>query len=388
MTTEDKLALITRNLDEVLTIEDLTKLLESNTPLKHYIGFEISGKLHIGSFFQLMKVRDLQQAGAEVTLFLADYHSAVNDKLGGDLEVIKRMAEDYFKPAMKKLFEILGGDVEKLQFKLCSDEYEKHPEYWMTFIEMGKATTLARSKRSITILGREEAEDSIETAKIMYPIMQAADIFMLQTNIAQAGMDQRKVHVVARDGAMQVKTSPLKNAKGEQIKPVAIHTPILLGLDFVPTGPSVLESTQTGELSVEHDDIDVIAMKTKMSKSKADSGVLIHDEPEEIRRKLNNAYAPEGVVENNPVLNWTKYLVFNEPTTLVIERPEKWGGNLEYSTYDDLEKAYAAKELHPQDLKLGVASWLIEKLAPVRAYFADGERKAALEEIERLTAKK
>ena len=376
MSTDEKIALIKRNLAEILTEEDLRKLIDSGTPLTHYIGFEISGKLHIGSFFQLMKVRDLQLAGAEVTLFLADYHSAVNDKLGGDLDVIKKMAEDYFKPAMIALFEILGGDVSKLQFKLCSDEYAKHPEYWMTFIEMGKATSLARSKRSITIMGREEAEDSIETAKIMYPIMQSADIFMLQTNIAQAGIDQRKVHVVARDGAMQIKTLALKDAKGNPIKPIAIHTPILLGLDFQP------DNEVGGE-------VDEIAMRTKMSKSKADSGVLIHDEPEEIKRKINNAYAPEGVVENNPVLNWTKYLVFNEPTTLIINRPEKWGGNLSYSSYEDLEKDYAAKQLHPQDLKMGVAEWLITKLEPVRKQFAEDQgKKAALEEIERLTAKK
>ena len=92
MTTEEKLKLITRNLEEVLTEEELKALLDSGTPLKHYIGFEISGKLHIGYLFTCLKVKDLQDAGAEVTLWLADLHSAINDKLGGDLEIIKKMA--------------------------------------------------------------------------------------------------------------------------------------------------------------------------------------------------------------------------------------------------------------------------------------------------------
>lgn len=374
MTTDEKLKLITRNLAEILTEGELRKLIESETPLKHYIGFEISGKLHLGHFFQLMKVKDLQDAGAETVIWLADLHSAVNDKLGGDLDLIKRITYDYFVPAMKILFECIGGDPDKLIFKLCSDDYGKHPEFWMTFIEVGKATTLARTKRSITIMGREEQDDGVQTAKLMYPMMQAADIFLLGANIAHAGMDQRKVHVVAREAAMQVKTFAMKDANGNQIKPVAIHTPILLGLQ-------AQDIDQTGEA-------DETAMRTKMSKSKADSGVSVHDSPEDIKKKINSAYAPEGIVENNPILNWTRYLIFyNGDEVLTIKRDEKWGGDMNFSSYGELEKAYAEKQLHPMDLKNAVADFLIKILEPVQRYFDEPKRKVALEEIEHLTAR-
>jgi tyrosyl-tRNA synthetase len=126
----------------------------------------------------------------------------------------------------------------------------------------------------------------------------------------------------------------------------------------------------------------------KMSKSKPDSAIFIHDDPETIKRKINSAYAPEGVVEFNPILDWTKHLIFYYPnTTFTINRPEKWGGNLEYKSYEDLEKDYAEKKLHPQDLKMAVADWLIQKLEPARKYFEEPQRKAALEEIQKLTAK-
>jgi tyrosyl-tRNA synthetase len=398
MTTDEKINLITRNLEETLTVEELKQLIESGTPLKHYIGFEISGKLHIGHFYQLMKVKDLQKAGAETIIWLADYHSAVNDKLGGDLELIKRIAKDYFIPAMKSLFECINGDPEKLVFKLCSEEYANHPDFWMTFLEMAKATSLSRSKRSITIMGREAAEDSIETAKIMYPIMQAADIFLLQTNIAQAGIDQRKVHVIARDNAMQIKTSPLKDSLGNQIKPIAIHTPILLGLSNPVLNTKEGEGLTFGTgqpitliklgQKDEEDNRDIAAMRIKMSKSKADSSISIHDSPEEMRNKINKAYAPEGDSTFNPILNWVEHLVFNSPTTFVVKRDPKWGGNLTYNSYDQLEKDYVEKKLHPMDLKSAVAEWLIEKLAPARKYFEDPQRKAALEEIEKLTIPK
>lgn len=211
-------------------------------------------------------------------------------------------------------------------------------------------------------MGREESEE-IDTAKLMYPIMQAADIFLLGVNIAHAGIDQRKVHVIARDVASSL----------GKPKPIAIHHPILLGLD--------VKEVVKGE-------VDEVAMKVKMSKSKADSGISIHDLPEDIKRKINQAYAPEGQIENNPILNWTKYLIFYSPdSSLTVNRDPKFGGDIAYSSYEDLEKDYAEKKLHPMDLKNAVAEWLIKKLEPAREYFEDPSKKAALEEIERLTNK-
>ncbi|MDP3973872.1 MAG: tyrosine--tRNA ligase [Candidatus Daviesbacteria bacterium] len=389
MTNEEKYKLIIRNLEEVLTENELKSLIESGTPLKHYIGFEISGKLHLGYLFTLLKVKDLQDVGAETVIWMADLHSAINDKLDGNIETIKRMANEYFREAMKALFLCIGGDPEKLIFKLTSETYAQNPSFWQTMLEAAKTTTVARTKRSITIMGREASDDSMPTDKLFYPIMQAADIFLLQANIAHAGIDQRKVHVIARDAALQIRTNPLKDAKGNRIKPVAIHHPILLSLSGPVDGGG---------------EADEVAMKNKMSKSKPGSGITIHNSPEEIKQKINEAYAPEGQVEGNPILNWTKYLIFydrsgssstkvepqprsnlNTGVILTIKRDEKWGGDLSYSNYEELEKDYADKNLHPQDLKSAVAEWLIKKLEPARKYFEDPERKKGLEEIEKLT---
>lgn len=377
MDNDKKLELITRNLEEVVTIDELRKLVSSGTPLRHYIGFEISGKLHIGHFYQLLKVKDLQDAGAETIIWLADLHSAINDKLDGNLDTIKAVAVEYFVPAMKELFRIIGGDPERLDFRLCSEEYAKHPEIWQIVLEIGKATTLARVMRSITIMGREEAE-GIDSAKLMYPLMQAADIFLLGANIAQAGIDQRKVHVIAIESALQLKTGLLKDNEGRVMKPVAIHTPILLGLT---TDEKVSEVSQ--KLNS-----DEAAMKLKMSKSKADSAVSVHDSPEDIAAKINKAYCPEGIVEFNPVLDWVKRLIFAAQDKFVVDRPEKWGGKLEYADFEQLEADFRNKKLHPQDLKQAVAQWLIQELAPIRDYFDQTDKRGVIEKVESLSVKK
>src|SRR5437868_12904044 len=101
MTTDERIALITRNLEETLTVEELKQLIESGAPLKHYIGFEISGKVHLGTgLVCLQKVKDLHDAGAETVIWLADWHGWINNKLDGTLETARRMATEYFAEGM------------------------------------------------------------------------------------------------------------------------------------------------------------------------------------------------------------------------------------------------------------------------------------------------
>lgn len=355
MTNEEKFNLITRNLEEVLTEEELKALLESGQPLKHYIGFEISGKVHLGTGLACMqKVKDLADGGAEVTIFLADWHGWINNKLDGTLQTATKMAREYFEAALEAAYICVGGNPDDLKFVLGSELYDK--TYWPKVISIAKATTISRMMRSTDIMGRMAGESS-PTATLFYPAMQAADIFQLGVNIAHAGTDQRNVHVVARNVAKDL---------GEQ-KPVAIHHHLLQGL-LKPEGQ------------------DKVALK--MSKSKPDSAVFIHDSPDEIKRKVSNAFCPEGIVELNPILDWTRYLVFYNPSSsILVPRSSEYGGDITYKSYADLEKDYVDKKLHPQDLKMAVAEWLISKLEPARKYFEDPKRKSALEEIEGLTNK-
>ncbi len=369
----DKFELIARNTEEILTEEDLKELLSSGTPLKHYIGFEISGKIHLGTGLMCMgKVKDFMDAGMHCSVFLADWHSWINDKLGGDREVIKKVAVGYFKEGLKASFKCVGGDPEKLTFVLGSDLYHNNDKYWETMIDVSKNTSLGRMQRSITILGRKEGE-GVDFAKLIYPPMQVADIFIQGINIPHAGVDQRKAQVIARDVAHKMKISPIKNKQGEIIKPCAIHHHLILGLQKPQVWPVPKEQMQE------------LWSSMKMSKSIPDSAVFIHDSEEDIKRKINKAFCPEGDIEFNPILDWAKSLIFrDEKTTLEIKRPEKFGGNVAYSSYEDVEKDFAEKKLHPMDLKAAVAEKISAILKPARDHFAQPSVKKMKEEMEQL----
>ncbi len=370
---QKKFDLITRNTEEVLTEKDLKILLDAGHHFKHYIGFEISGKIHLGTGIMCMnKIKDFMDAGVDVSIFLADWHSWINDKLGGDMETIKRVGVGYFKEGMKASLECLGGNPDKLKFVLGSELYHNNDDFWATMIEISKNTTLARIKRSITIMGRKEG-GSLDFAKLLYPPMQVADIFIQGVSLPHAGSDQRKAQVIAREVALKLKLKPLMDEEGNKIKPIAVHHPLILGLGKPPIWP------------IPKDQVQELWSSLKMSKSKPDTCIFIHDSPKEIKRKIKNAFCPEGEIEFNPILDWVKRLIFREKKSeLLIERPEKFGGDITYYSYDELEKAFLEKQLHPMDLKNAVVNKLIALLEPARKHFEKPKIKKMLEELDNL----
>lgn len=372
---DERVDLITRNTEEVLTVDELRELLATEPHLQHYIGFEISGRIHLGTGLVCMaKLRDFTKAGISCTVFLADWHTWINEKLDDDQNTIRTLARDYFQEGLIAAYRAVGGNEKDLAFLLGSDLYTSTSDYWSCVVDVSKHTTLARMQRSITILGRQEGAN-VDFAKLIYPAMQAADIFAQGVHLAHAGIDQRKAHVIARDVALQLRMLPLRTVAGTQIKPLAVHHPLLLGLKK----PSVWPIPDDGDTR------DVIA-SMKMSKSDPSSAVFIDDDPDTIRKKVRKAFCPPGEASYNPVLNWWKTLVFAETTEpVIIDRTPENGGQVAFSTYQELEAAYLDERLHPLDAKDALAAYLIDRLAPAREYLASSPRfqdaKVRMEEI-------
>jgi tyrosyl-tRNA synthetase len=191
-------------------------------------------------------------------------------------------------------------------------------------------------------MGKKQKED-VDMATLFYPPLQVADIFTMKINLAHGGIDQRKAHVIAREVG-----DKLPNGW----TPMAIHQNLIAGLTAPDVGANDEESL-------------------KMSKSKPGSAIFVHDTPDEINEKILKAYGPPKQVEFNPLLNWVKTLVFwgEENGEFLIERPDKFGGNIVYNKYTDLVADYATGTLFPLDLKNSLSKWIINKLEPAREHF-------------------
>src|SRR3989339_487914 len=220
MTTEEKLNLITCNCQEVLTVPDLKKLIESGKPIQHYIGFEISGLVHLGTGLMSMgKIADFIKAGVKCKIFLADFHSYLNNKMGGNWENIREATEGYFKEGLIASLKCFGVDESQVEFIMGKTLYEENPQHWETFMRVGKHVTLSRNLRSISIMGKKQGTD-VDMATLFYPPLQVADIFTMGVDLAHAGIDQRKAHVIAREALPKIQNG---------WTPVAIHQNLIAG---------------------------------------------------------------------------------------------------------------------------------------------------------------
>jgi tyrosyl-tRNA synthetase len=351
---EKKIELICRPpTEEILTVDELRQLLETNEHPGHYIGFEISGMLHLGNFIVSgFKINDMLKAGVKCKVFLADWHSFINNKFDGNWDKIL-IATKYYEKAFK--FFCPGVEV-----VVGSQLYHNNDEYWRNLLKFSKHMTLARTLRCMTIMGRNENE-KLDLSQYFYPPLQAADVHEIGADIPQGGMDQRKAHILAREVFPKMGWT----------KPVAVHHHVLMGI----AEPVKLETEDKLE--------QVIA--SKMSKSKPWTALFIHDKPEDIRQKLKKAWCPEKTAEMNPVLEITKHVVFHENQTFKIDRPTKFGGSVTFESYEQVERAYVEGKLHPVDLKNGVAGALIAILEPVRHYFEnDTAARECMEVVQEL----
>jgi tyrosyl-tRNA synthetase len=351
LTLDEKIALLEEVGEEIIELDELREIIkwkvDHNEEIYAYDGFEPSGNIHIAQgLLRAINVNKITKAGIHFKFLVADWHAAANKKFGGNLEVIKKVGDFYIE-----VWKVCGMDLSKIHFIYASD-LVKEDTYWELVLKIGIETTLKRVKRCTQIMGRSES-DKLYASQILYPLMQCADIFYLPADVCQLGLDQRKVNMLAREVAKKL----------NKPKPVAIHHHMLMGLNKPPS------SELTG--------IDK-AIKIKMSKSDPSSSIFMLDSPEDVKRKINKAYCPPRQIKENPVLEYCKYIIFELIDSLQVDRPEKYGGDISYNSYEELEKDYGEGKLNPPDLKLAVVKYINQFLAPVINHFNEDEHAKQL----------
>lgn len=339
MDIEQRLSLIHQVGEEIITDDELKGLLHNKKNPIAYDGFEPSGtNIHLAQgLLRAININKMTKAGCKFKMFVADWHAWANNKMGGDLEKIQKVGK-----YLIEVWRACDMDLKHVEFVWASD-LMKDTQYLKLVMQVARHSTVNRITRCAQIMGRKESE-ALQASQILYPCMQAADIFYLKADICQLGMDQRKVNVLARELAPKLGFA----------KPIIISHHMLMGLG------EPLKTTDVVER----------AMAMKMSKSKPETAIFMTDLPAEVAKKIQKAYCPEGIVEENPILEYCRYILFEKFSVLKIERPAKFGGNLEFKSCSELEVAFAAKKLHPMDLKQSVAKHLNLLLEPVQKKLA------------------
>ncbi|CDJ39646.1 tyrosyl-tRNA synthetase, putative [Eimeria tenella] len=338
---EERFQLCLKVAEECVQPDELLQLLARKNCPTAYDGFEPSGRMHLAQgLLKVHAVNRLTAAGCRFVFWVADWFAGLNNKLGGDSEKIRKVGE-YFVEVWKSA----GMQMQNVQFLWASEEIGKDPEtYWNLVMNIAKANSISRIKRCSQIMGRTEGDDQ-PAAQILYPCMQCADIFYLNADICQLGMDQRKVNMLAREYCDEVK---------RKHKPVILSHPML---------PGLLEGQE------------------KMSKSNADSAIFMEDSEAEVNRKIKKAFCPPAQVHGNPCVAYVERLVFPDKE-FHVQRTLENGGNIVFKTAEEFKRSFAAGELHPADLKAALAREINRQLEPVRRHFqTDENAKKLLQEI-------
>ncbi len=314
MNIDERYSLITRNLQEVIGEEELRKLISSKKEISIYWGTMPTGSISIAYFFPMLKIADFLKAGCKVKILLADLHALLDSVHWEILE--KRY--NYYKASIIKILEVIGVDLKKLEFVRGRD-IQLNKDYFYDLLRLSTFTTLHDATKAASEGIKSASGDNVKLSGLIYPLMQALDEEYLKVDAQFAGVDQRKIMVYAREFLPKIKYKPR----------IELMNPMIRGL--------------IGE---------------KMSSSIDSTKIDLLDSEETVIRKINKAECLEGDV-NNGVLALTQYLVFvlkqNKQENFVINRENKFGGDVVYKDYSSLERDFINKKLHPFDLKNALA---------------------------------
>ncbi|CAH1104486.1 unnamed protein product [Psylliodes chrysocephalus] len=333
LTPDQKFQLISRNLQEILGEEKIKTILKERD-LKLYWGTATTGKPHIAYFVPMSKIADFLRAGTEVTILFADLHAYL-DNMKAPWELLELRVQ-YYEHSIKAMLESIGVPLDKLKFVKGTD-YELTREYTLDVYKMTSVVTEHDAKKA-----GAEVVKQVENALLsglLYPSLQALDEEYLKVDAQFGGIDQRKIFTFAEKYLPQL---------GYQ-KRAHLMNPMVPGL--------------TG---------------TKMSSSEEDSKIDLLDSPSNVKKKLKKAFCEPGNIENNGILSFTKHVIFpllRPDEKFVVPRKQEYGGDLNFSLYEDLEQAFAKEEVHPGDLKAAVEVYINRLLEPIRKAFDTPELK-------------
>lgn len=332
MDTQTRFDLVKRNTAEIVTEEELKNLLETKKTPCVYLGTAITGRPHIGYFVWVRKMTDFLKAGFKVKVLLADLHGSLDNTPWELLE----NRYNYYKMVIKPLFTALGADLEKVHF-VKGSTFQLKSGYIHDALKMSTMASVHDCTKASSDVVKQSENPKL--SGLIYPIMQSLDEEYLGADIQYGGVDQRKILMFARENLPKLGYTPR----------VEVMTPLVPGLQ----------------------------MGGKMSSSVKGSKVDLLDSPEEVAKKIKDAFCPFEGNADNGILAFLKHVVMiykaDKKKEFVVKRPAKFGGDVSYSNYEQIEVDFVNKKLHPADLKSALAEEINKLLEPVRKAAAGKE---------------
>lgn len=323
LSVEERAAILRSIAEDVQGGDRLEEMLRNKPHFRAYNGFEPSGRMHIAqALMTAINCNAITKAGGTMVLYIADLFAQLNHKMGGDLVKIREVGKYFIE-----VFKACGMDLEHVEFISNYDFVKEHQkEYFELVNDIAAFSTLSRIKRTVTAMGRKEG-DKLSLSQLLYPCMQATDVFMLNVDICQLGVDQRKVNMLALEYGNHVKRE----------NPIILSHHMLMGLK---------------------------GKGNKMSKSDPMSAIFVEDERDFIIEKMMKAHCPPQP-EENPLFEYIKYIILRSTGYITINGKK-------YTDIKEVEAdfpTFFASEEATNGFRMAVADAVDALIQPVRDHF-------------------
>jgi tyrosyl-tRNA synthetase len=334
LTVKQRAELLLSIAEDVQGGDRLEQMLTEKPNFRAYNGFEPSGRMHIAqALVTAINTNAITDAGGTMVLYIADFFAQLNHKMGGDINKIHEVGLYFIE-----VFRACGMNLDRVEFVWTSEFIAGRQREYFEFVnDIAAFATVARIKRTVQIMGRQEG-DNLSLSQMLYPCMQTTDVFLLDVEICQLGVDQRKVNMLAIEYANATKRRA----------PIVLSHHMLMGLK----GPA-----------------------NKMSKSDPDGAVFIEDSRDDIVRKIGRAHFPPNPAEN-PLFEYLKFIILRR-------FPEVTLAGKTYKSAQEIFDNFAEIYEHGDQVKADIAEYVDRLIQPIRDHFqSTPELQALLQRVD------
>jgi tyrosyl-tRNA synthetase len=195
----DQFETIKRGTAEIISEEEIKKLLQSGKKLKVKAGFDPTAPdLHLGHTVLIHKMKQFQDLGHQVIFLIGDFTGMIGDP-SGKSETRKPLTHEEVlenaKTYQAQIFKIL--DPEKTIIKFNSEWMSKFSA--VDLIKLSSHYTVARMLERDDFSKRYKGNESIAIHEFLYPLIMGYDSVALEADIELGGTDQKFNLLVGRE---------------------------------------------------------------------------------------------------------------------------------------------------------------------------------------------
>ena len=199
LTEEQKYKILRRGVARIIPEDEFVERLEEGTPLRLKMGFDPSAPdIHLGHAVGLRKLRQLQDLGHKVVIIVGDWTAQIGDPSGRSAtrpmlthaQVVEN-AETY----LAQFFKIVDRDRAEVRWQ--SDWFG--PFSLADVIRLTSKFTVAQFLQRDDFATRFNANHPIAITELLYPLLQAYDSVVIESDVEFGGTDQMFNLLVGRD---------------------------------------------------------------------------------------------------------------------------------------------------------------------------------------------